>query len=285
MLQEILGLFDGAHIGANSHFHHLVEAQDLHGGNELFGGGVLAELADEGGGYDGYHLVASQDGLDDLENLALVRDGTEGAGNQTLAAGYALVLVDDGGAVLVLADGIHAAGLGAGTLQMDDGVVRAGAGALAALDALVLVNVGLTVDEGDGAFGADLLAGHGQTVLAVLGDLVLVGGAGMAGIGDDVDQRGFVILLGDGGVVHALGDQHTVGCGTKTQTHSQADTLSGDGALQEHGVTVQGAVTGDDLVGQFFGTFVAVAGIGHPGNFGEDLLTDVGNQRRNASHM
>ena len=53
-------------------------------------------------------------------------------------------------------------------------MVGAGLGALAALDALVLVNEAAAVDEGNGPLGADLLAGSGQAVLAADGDLVLV---------------------------------------------------------------------------------------------------------------
>ena len=67
--------------------------------------------------------------------------------------------MDDRFAVLVTADGVHAAGSLTGTLQMDDGMVGAGIGAFAAFDALTGINVASAVDEGDGPLGADLLAG------------------------------------------------------------------------------------------------------------------------------
>ena len=167
---------------------------------------------------------------------------------------------------------------------MDDGVVGAGIGALAALDALALVDVGAAVFKVDGALGADLLTGAGKAVLAVLGDLVLVGGAGMAGVGDDVDQGRLVILLGHGGGVHALGDQVTAVAGAQAQTHGKAHALTGDGALEKGGFPVQGAVAGDDLVGQLVGGLVAVAGVGHPGHLDEDLFTDIRDQRGNSAH-
>ena len=168
---------------------------------------------------------------------------------------------------------------------MDDGVVGAGLGALAALDALAAVNEALAVDEADGIPGADLLAGGSQTVLAVLRNLVLVGGAGMAGIGDDVDQRGLIVLLGNGGVVHALGQKGPGLDGADGQAHGKPDPFTGNGALQEHGLPVQRLVTGDDDIGQVLGLGVVVAVVSHAGNLGEDLLPDVCDQGRNTSHI
>src|SRR5699024_8190642 len=159
-------------VGAHGHLRHAGEAQALHGGGEALGGGLRAELAQEGGGHDGHHLVPPLDGVDELEDLALVHDGAEGAVHQAHAAGDALVVVDLGPAVVVGADGVHAAGLLTGALQLDDGVVLAGLGAAAALDALVLLDVALAVDVADGVLVADLLAGPGQAALAVLGDAV-----------------------------------------------------------------------------------------------------------------
>ena len=246
---------------------------------------MLAKLADEGRGNNGDDLVALEDGLDHLEDLALVHDGAEGAADQTLAAGHALVLVDDGTAMLIGADGVHAAGGLAGAFQMDDGMVGAGLGALAALDALVRVNMALAVDKTDGILGADLLAGGGQTVLAAFRDPVLVGGAGVAGVGDDIDQRRLIVLLGTGSGVHALGHQMTGLDGTDGKTHGKSYTLTGDGPLQEHALPVQGLVAGDDSVGQVLGVGIVTAGIGHPGHLGEDIFADIGNQGRNSSHV
>ena len=280
-----MGLLDGAHIRAYGYLHHPVEAQQLHSGGEFFRGGMLAELTDEGGGHNGDDLVALEDGLNHLENLALVHDGAEGAADQALAAGNALVLVDHRPAVLIGADGIHAAGSLAGPLHVDDGVVGAGLGTFAALDALTLVNAALAVDEGDGPLGADLLAGGGQAVLAVFRHPVLVGGAGVAGVGDDVDERRLIVLLGDGRVIHALGHEAAGLDGPDAKAHGKPHPLTGDGPLQEDALPVQGLVAGDDLVGQVLGLGIISAGIGHAGHFGEHVLTDVRNQGRNSSHF
>src|SRR5699024_7711343 len=154
----------------------------LHGGGELFGGQLVAELSHKGRGHDGDDLIALLHGVDQLEDLALVHDGAEGAADQTHAAGDTLVIVDLGPAVLVGADGVHAAGHGAGPVQLDDGVVGAGVGAFAALDALVLVDDALAVFKGDSALGADLLAGPAQAALAQVADADLLGGAGVTGV-------------------------------------------------------------------------------------------------------
>ena len=285
LFHKVPGFLHGADVRAYGHFHHVLKAQSLNGGTETAYGNILAKLAGKGRGGNGVDLVPLHDGADHLIDLALVHNGAEGAGHQTLAAGNALVLIDDGLAVLVRADGIHAAGSLAGPLQVDNGVVGAGLGALAALDALAAVNEALAVDKADGIPGADLLAGGGQTVLAVLRDLVLVGGAGVAGIGDDVDQGGLVVLLGNGGMIHALGQQAAGLDGTDGQAHGKSYALTGNGPLQEHRFPVQGLVTGDNDVGQILGLGVVVAVVSHAGHFGENLFPDVCNQGRNTSHM
>src|SRR5699024_10722998 len=134
----------------------------------------------------------------ELEDLALVGDGAEGAVDQTHAAGDALVVVDLGTAQLVGADGVHAAGLSTGALQVQDGAVGAGVGALAALDALGLVDEALALDQRDGVLGADLHTGVSQAALAHIGDPYLLGRAGITGEVDDVDQGGLIVLLGNG---------------------------------------------------------------------------------------
>ena len=231
LFQKILGFLDGTQVSADGDLHHPVEAQLLHGGHELSGGHLAAELPDEGGGDNGNDAVAFQDGLDDLKDLPLVHNGAEGTGHQALAAGHALVLIDLCPAVFVGNNGVHAAGRLTGALHVDDGVVGAGAGALAALDALFRVNVALAVDEGDCALGTDPLAGSCQTVLAVLRHPVLVGGAGVTGVWNDVDEGRLVILLGDGGGIHALGHQAAGLDGADGQAHSQPHPFTRNGAL------------------------------------------------------
>ena len=73
--------------------------------------------------------------------------------------------------------------------------------------------------------------------------------------------------------------------GTQGQTHGKAHTLTGDGTLQKHGFTVQGTVAGDDFIRQLVGGFDAVAGIGHAGYFGKNILANISDQGRNSSHV
>ena len=75
------------------------------------------------GGDDGNDLVTALDGLDQLEDLALVDDSAERAVDKAHTAGNALIVIDLGTAVLVRVDRAHAAGGGAGTLGLDDGAV------------------------------------------------------------------------------------------------------------------------------------------------------------------
>ena len=107
----------------------------------------------------------------------------------------------------------------------------------------------------------------------------------MTGIGNNVNQRRLVILLGNGGGVHALGHQAAGLDGADGQTHGKPHPLSGDGAFQENRLPVQGLVAGDDLEGQILRPFISVAAVGHAGNFGKHLLTNIRDQRRNSSHV
>src|SRR5699024_1986594 len=114
--------------------------------------------------------------------------------------GDALVVVDLGPAQLIGLDGVHAAGGGAGALDLADGPVGALVEALAALDALALGDVAvLVLVEINGVLGADVHAGVGDAALAAVRDTDLLGRAGIAGKGDDIDQRLFKILLVRGG--------------------------------------------------------------------------------------
>ena len=245
---------------------------------------MLTELTDKGRCHDGNNLITLENGLNDLEDLALIHNGTKGTGNQALSTGNTLVLIDHRAALIIGTDGIHTAGGGAGALQMDNGVVRTGLGALAALDAFRLINVRLAVFELDSALGADLFAGTGKAVLAVLGDLILVGGAGMAGIGNGVDQRRLIILLRNRGMIHTLGDQMAAIRRTKAQAHSKAHTLTGNGPLQKNRLTVQRAVAGNNDVGQLLCLGIVAAVISHASDLSKDLFSDIRDQRRDSTH-
>src|SRR5699024_7316943 len=149
------------------------------------------------------------------------------------AAGHALVVVDLGTAVLVGMDGVHAAGLGAGALDLDDRAVGAGADAAAALDAETLVDMASAVDKADGLFGADFLAGMRQAALAHIGDLDDLFRAAVAGELDDVDQRRLVVLVRNDAFLQTFAGGDALVNGAQGEAHGQADALRDDGSLQE----------------------------------------------------
>ena len=251
LLEEVLGLLHGAEVGAERHLLHAGEAQLLEGLAQLVDVALTAELTHERGRHLGDDLVAVGDGLDDLEDLTLVGNGAEGAVHEALAAAHALVVVDVGVAVLVRADGAHAAGVGAGTHVVVDGVVGTHVGAAAALDAERVVDEGLLVLERDGLLGADLAAGVRETALAGLAhDAVDVVLAGVAGELDDVDEGRLVVGLGLGRLGHAVGERLALVDALERQAHGEADALAHDGALEEDALAVGSDVAGDDLVGQ-----------------------------------
>ena len=86
-------------------------------------------------------------------------------------------------------------------------MIRAGFGAFAALDAELLIDPALAIDEFHRALRAHPLARRGKTPLAELGHAVLLRRARVAGVGDDVYKRRFIVLLGDRRLIHALGEK------------------------------------------------------------------------------
>lgn len=119
-----------------------------------------------------------------------------------------------------------------------------------ALDALFLIDDALALDGADRALRADLLAGMGQAPLAGVGDTNLLGRAGVAGKGDDVDQRRIVVFGCNGALGDAVADRRMLRNGPDRQADGKAQPLRNDGALKEDIFTVFGNFTGNDLVGQ-----------------------------------
>ena len=60
--------------------------------------------------------------------------------------------------------------------------------------------------------------------------------------------------------------------GRTDKTHGQPHPLTGNGALQEDGLPVQGLVAGNDLEGQILRPLVAVAAVSHTGDLGKYLF-------------
>ena len=77
LLEEVAGLLHGAQVGRRARPPPCREAELLEGLAQLVDVALAAELAHEGGRNLGDDLLAITDGVDDLEDLALVGDGTE----------------------------------------------------------------------------------------------------------------------------------------------------------------------------------------------------------------
>ena len=164
-------------------------------------------------------------------------------------------------------------------------MVGAGVGALAALDALTLVDDGLAVLEGHGVLGADLLAGAAQAPLAQIAHPHLLGGAGVAGVLNDVDERRIVVFLRHGALVDALGQGAKLRNRPEGQPHGQAHPLSSDGALQKDGLPVRCHFSRDDFIGDLLHAGVVSPFIGKSRHLGENLLADIGDKGLVAAHI
>ena len=285
-LQEVMGLLHGAQVSADGYFHHVGKAQGPHGGFQLGGSSVGAVLSHKCGSHAGDDLFTTLDGLDQLEDLALVGDGGEGAVHQAHTAGDALIIIDLSPAQLIGLDGVHAAGGSTGALHLGDRPVGALVKALAALDTLALINVAaLVFIQIDGVLGADVHAGVGNAALAAVGDADLLGRAGVAGIGDDIDQGLVEIFLIRGGILDIGADGGRGAVGVQIHAQSQLEPGGNNGPLQEHVMAMVGNLSGNDLVGDHVHLLVIVALIGQSGHFCEYAAADIVYRAVYTSHV
>ena len=205
--EEIPCLFNRADVRARRDLDHIRKAECLHCRDKFRRRYVLAELPGKRRRNNRDDVISLQNRADNLIDLALIDNRAERAVDQTLAARDAEVVVDFRLAVLVQTDRVHPARCLTRALEIGDRVIGTGFGAFAALDAELLVNAALAVYKFHRALRAHPLARRGQTPLAELGHAVLLCRARVAGVGDDVYKRRFIVLLGDRRLVHALGEK------------------------------------------------------------------------------
>ena len=259
LLDQLAGLFQGDHIGAQRDLDDVGEAQRLDAGHDLTQLGAL-ELAGDGRSDEGIDLPVGAgqyflQAVDNGQQIGLVGDGAEGALIDTGAAVGTLGFVDLGNAVFVHGDGAGLAVTDAGTLEVVDGAVGADAGAAAALDALGLVDAGLLVFvEIDGVAGAGLLAAVGNAATAVGGDQIARYGAFVAGDVDDLDD-----LVGVFG--HAV--------------DGDLDALGQNGALFIDAAAHGGLGAGGDQLGDAGEAFHQVAFEGMTGHLTQNFIAQV----------
>ena len=115
-----------------------------------------------------------------------------------------------------------------------------------------------------------------QAALAHIGDPDLLGRAGVTGKVDDVDQRGLIVLLGNGALLDVGAGGSVLVNLTQRQADGQTETLADNGALQEDILTVAGYLAGNDFIGQMLDRLGVIAALkGQAGNFGKDLTPDI----------
>ena len=218
--------------------------------------------------------------------MAWVSDGAKGTVHQAHTAGDAFVVVDFGPAQLVRADGVHAAGAGAGPFHAADGVIGALIQAAAAFDALLLIDVGAVIlPDVDRVLGAHVHAGAGDAALAVGGDADLLLRAGVAGKRNDVDQGRLIVFFRDAGLLDALAGGAKLGCRAQRQTAGQTQTLHHHRALAEHVVAVLGRLARYDFIGDLVDPGIVPALVGQAGHLGEYVPAEIVNSAVYTSHV
>lgn len=73
-----MGFLHGAQVSADGNLYHVGKAKDPHGGLQLGGSSVGAVLSHKCGSHAGDDLFTTLDGLDQLEDLALVGVAAKG---------------------------------------------------------------------------------------------------------------------------------------------------------------------------------------------------------------
>ena len=285
-LQKVRRLLDHAQVCTDGDLVYVGKAQTLERLAHPLGHALGAELPHERRRERHVHGRVAFDGLNGLEDLALVRDRTERAADHALAAGGALGVVDVGAAEPVGMDAVHAAGLAARALEAHDGVELALLEAASAADALILVDVRLPVDARDGLPRADRHARMLQTALAHVRDLHDVVGAFVAGEFDDVDERLFVVDLRIKRFFHTVRQQRKLRKLAQRQSHSQPQPFADDGTLEKQTVPVCTDLTGDDLERQLFEPLGIIAAlVGETCDLREHFVTDTYLSGFNAAHI
>ena len=137
----------------------------------------------------------------------------------------------------------------------------------------------------DGILGADVHAGVGNAALAAVGDADLLGRAGVAGIGDDIDQGLVEIFLIRSGILDIGADGGRGAVGVQIHAQSQLEPGGNNGPLQEHVMAMMGNLSGNDLVGDHVHLLIIIALIGQSGHFCEYAAANIVYRAVYTSHV
>ena len=142
----------------------------------------------------------------------------------------------------------------------------------------------LVLIEINGVLGADVHAGVGDAALAAVRDADLLGRAGIAGEGNDIDQGLLEVLLVRGGLLDLGADRGLLTGGLQAHAQGQTDPLLHDGPLQKHVVAMLCHLAGNDLVGDHIHPVQIAALIGKTGYLGKDIPADIIHRAVYTSH-
>ena len=134
----------------------------------------------------------------------------------------------------------------------DDGGVGAGLGAFAALDAIVLVDGGTMVHDGDGVLGAHFLATVHRAATTSGRDIDAVNGTFVAGAVDDLYDVGIALVA----------------------THRHLDAVLQDGAFLVDAAARFGFRTGAEQLGHFHISVLQSALVGASDDFFQHFVFD-----------
>ena len=125
----------------------------------------------------------------------------------------------------------------------------------------------------------------GNAALAAVRNADLLGGAGVAGIGDNVDQGLVEILLVRGGLLNLSTDGGRGAVWVQVHAQSQLEAGGNNRALQKHIVAVVGDLTGNQLIGDHIHLVIVVLAVSQPGDLCEYVAADIVHRAVYTSHI
>ena len=125
------------------------------------------------------------DVIQNIQQFRTLHDRGKRTGGKTFAAEDTFFIVDFRNSLRIFADGIHRTGVFAGNRRFGDRMERTQRHALAAADALALINDGMLIFHFDRIHRTVVITGTRKTAAAVVGHKIFaVGTAGTAGAAD-----------------------------------------------------------------------------------------------------
>ena len=272
----VMRLGNCADICAQSDFIDLRKAQSKQSCLEFFWSNAGTKLSHKGRSNFCDNFCSFFQCVRQLENLRFIRNSAERTVYHAHTAGNTFLIVDHSTSLTVTFNGVDAAGFRAGAFLVGNSVVGTDSFTLSAADTFFLIDHRASVDDGNGALGANLRAGVSNAAPAHITDFVFIRFTGIAGRGDHLHQRGLIIFFIDIAGFNSRGNMNCLIFRAKGHSHSQTHSFAGDCPFPVNTFTVSCFFLNDGVRNCFdIGNQRLIGGIkSHFRNFRKNFFSD-----------